>query len=452
MLIVTAVVAGIAYADGSQHHRQLRVAANITPPRPAGRAPGTTAAPTVAKVDEDCGPADGGSTVLIYGTNLTGATAVSFGSTAASTFNVVSATEISAISPAETAGTASVVVTTPGGTSGSGSPAEEFTFGGCEYVANFGSGSVSVLNADLGVVTATIHLPSPSTSHHPDAVALSSNQDVVYVADPAAGAVYPYSTRTGHLQESHDLTTGIEDPTAMAVGVDGTTAYLLVANSADGTIEAFKLSSASGLPTSASPAKIVTAPYVSGVHGLAVVPGKPEAVFASTAGNAVGELDLSTWKLSEVADPGGLLTEPDQVGLSTTGGTAYVTLETGPIVAIDVSTLAIAGEISGSFGKTVLTEVPSAVICPADTTCLETNAGNDTLGTISTASSPGSISSSPDTSPDISGPVALALSGQIVLVADDGDARVGLYDTSTGAFTTALPVGTNPCSLAAMGA
>ena len=59
----------------------------------------------------------GGTTVTITGTNLTGATAVSFGSTKASSIKSVSATTITVVAPPGTRGTVNVTVTTPGGTS-----------------------------------------------------------------------------------------------------------------------------------------------------------------------------------------------------------------------------------------------------------------------------------------------------------------------------------------------
>jgi uncharacterized delta-60 repeat protein len=55
-----------------------------------------------------------GTTVTITGTNFTGASAVSFGGTAAASFNVVSATQITAVVGSGASG--SVSVTTPGGT------------------------------------------------------------------------------------------------------------------------------------------------------------------------------------------------------------------------------------------------------------------------------------------------------------------------------------------------
>jgi len=63
-----------------------------------------------------------GATVTITGTNLTGATAVSFGGTAATSFNVVSDTSITAVVASGTTG--SVSVTTSGGTA----TLAEFTF------------------------------------------------------------------------------------------------------------------------------------------------------------------------------------------------------------------------------------------------------------------------------------------------------------------------------------
>jgi hypothetical protein len=54
--------------------------------------------------------------VVITGTNFTGATAVKFGANNATSYTVNSATQITATSPAGAAGTASVQVTTPGGT------------------------------------------------------------------------------------------------------------------------------------------------------------------------------------------------------------------------------------------------------------------------------------------------------------------------------------------------
>ena len=90
------------------------------PPPPVG-------APTVTGISPSSGPASGGTSVTITGTNLTGATSVDFGTGAATSFAVVSDTKITAISPAGIAGTLDVRVTTPAGTSATGS-ADQFTY------------------------------------------------------------------------------------------------------------------------------------------------------------------------------------------------------------------------------------------------------------------------------------------------------------------------------------
>src|SRR5450830_859453 len=84
------------------------------------------AAPTVSGISPSTGLTAGGAIVTITGSNLTGATAVRFGASNALSFNVASATQITATAPAG-AGTVDVRVTTGGGTSAS-SGADQFTY------------------------------------------------------------------------------------------------------------------------------------------------------------------------------------------------------------------------------------------------------------------------------------------------------------------------------------
>jgi hypothetical protein len=83
--------------------------------------------PTVTAVSPTSGPATGGSSVIVTGTNFTGTTAVSFGGTAASSFTVDSATQITATSPAHAAGTVDVAVTNAAGTN-TNTSADDFTY------------------------------------------------------------------------------------------------------------------------------------------------------------------------------------------------------------------------------------------------------------------------------------------------------------------------------------
>ena len=113
-------------------------------------------APTVTSISPTSGPAGGGTPVTVTGTNFTGATAVHFGSTAASSFTVNSAVSISTTSPAGT-GLVDVTVTTPAGTSAT-SANDQFTYGS----GSSAPGAPTNLAATLGVGQATLSWTAPN--------------------------------------------------------------------------------------------------------------------------------------------------------------------------------------------------------------------------------------------------------------------------------------------------
>ena len=123
----------------------------------------TTPAPTVTGLSPISGTTSGGTTVTITGTHLTGATAVSFGGTAATSVTVNSATEITATTPAHAAGLAEVTVTTPGGgTSATAGTGNDYTYvAPVPTVTEMGptsgttSGGTSVTIAGTGLFGAT---------------------------------------------------------------------------------------------------------------------------------------------------------------------------------------------------------------------------------------------------------------------------------------------------------
>ncbi len=85
-----------------------------------------TLAPTVLNVAPNSGSPAGGNSVTITGMNFQNASAVTFGSTAAVSFTIVSDTEITATVPAGS-GTVDVTVTTPAGTSAI-SPGDQYSY------------------------------------------------------------------------------------------------------------------------------------------------------------------------------------------------------------------------------------------------------------------------------------------------------------------------------------
>ncbi|MBJ7598483.1 MAG: IPT/TIG domain-containing protein [Candidatus Dormibacteraeota bacterium] len=75
------------------------------------------APPSVTSVRPESGPTGGGTAVTVTGTHFTGATAVNFGTLAATGFVVNSPSSLTAVAPAQSASTVDVTVTGPGGTS-----------------------------------------------------------------------------------------------------------------------------------------------------------------------------------------------------------------------------------------------------------------------------------------------------------------------------------------------
>jgi plastocyanin len=73
-------------------------------------------APTITTISPSSGTTLGGTEVIITGTDFTGATSVTFGGEEATDFDIDSATQITAETPAHSAGAVDVVVVTPGGT------------------------------------------------------------------------------------------------------------------------------------------------------------------------------------------------------------------------------------------------------------------------------------------------------------------------------------------------
>ena len=82
--------------------------------------------PTITSIAPSTGPTGGGTSVTITGANLSGATTVKFGPTAA-TVSSNTATQIVAVSPAASAGAVDITVTTSSGTSAT-SAADKYTY------------------------------------------------------------------------------------------------------------------------------------------------------------------------------------------------------------------------------------------------------------------------------------------------------------------------------------
>jgi hypothetical protein len=127
-------------------------------------------APTLTNITPFQGNPAGGTTVIISGSGLTGATSVTFGGDAATSFTVLSDSQIEAVTPGGT-GEVDVVVTTPGG-----SDTLAGGFNGFEYIdltptvtlvtppaGPTSGGSVTILGSNLGSTTGVTFDGTPAT-------------------------------------------------------------------------------------------------------------------------------------------------------------------------------------------------------------------------------------------------------------------------------------------------
>ncbi len=153
----------------------------------------STAVPSVTGVSPSWSLLTGGTSVTISGTNLGSATAVKFGSVAASGFVVDSPAEITALAPAEAAGAVDLTVTTPTGTSAKRA-VDRFTFTpGAPTVSavsptdgiTLGGASVTITGSDFYGVSAVTFGTLAATSFTVD----SPTKITAVTPAEAAGAV-----------------------------------------------------------------------------------------------------------------------------------------------------------------------------------------------------------------------------------------------------------------------
>ena len=144
--------------------------------------------PRVTSVSVTSGPAAGGTSVTVTGTGFTGVTAVTFGATPAPSFTVNGDTSITVVSPAASAGTVDVTVTTPGGTS-SASSTDRFTFIAAPAVSGLGPDSGTVNGGTLVTITGTNFIDVTAVNFGETPAGFTVNDDSSITAvSPAAEA------------------------------------------------------------------------------------------------------------------------------------------------------------------------------------------------------------------------------------------------------------------------
>ena len=193
----------------------------------------TPPAPTVTGVSPTSGSTGGGTPVMLTGTGFTGATAVDFGTKAGTGLVVNSPTSISITSPAESAGTVDITVTTPGGgTSAANPPNDQFTFvtppaptvtgvspasgstGGGTPVMLTGTGFTGATTVDFGTKAGTGLVVNSPTSISITSPAESAGTVDITVTTPGGG--------TSAANPPNDQFTFVTPPAPTVTGVSPT--------------------------------------------------------------------------------------------------------------------------------------------------------------------------------------------------------------------------------------
>jgi hypothetical protein len=219
-------------------------------------------APTVASVSPNSGPGSGGTGVTITGANFSSGATVTFGSSTATSINVVSSTSITAKTPSHAAGSVKIVVTNSDSQSGSlnngysyGNPAPSVSAispntgpaSGGTAVTITGTGFLAGATVSIGGTAATGVNVASSTSitamtavHAAGAVSVVvTNSDAqsstlsngyTYVAAPTVTALTP---GTGPTTGGTGLTitgTGFQSGATVSVGGTAATGLTVVSN------------------------------------------------------------------------------------------------------------------------------------------------------------------------------------------------------------------------------
>lgn len=330
--------------------------------------------PAISAVAPGTGAAAGGTSVAIAGTHFTGATAVRFGGTSATSFTVNSATSITAVSPAGS-GTVDVTVITTGGTSATGA-SDQFTYvqppvagAVSATVAHGSTGNPVTLNlsggaaASVAVASAAAHgtatASGSSMTYTPDAT-YSGSDSFTYTATNIAGTSSP-ATVTVTVSNATVSYTPLAPP-AGTVGI----AYSQSVASASGGTSPYTYALASGsLPAGLALSTTGTlsgTPTAAGTFSFAVT--------ATDSSTGTGPFSATSGTLSLTVAAPGIVVSPSSLtgatigvfssqSISASGGTApyHYTLTAGALPA--GMSLSAGGVVSGvptaggAFGFTV---------------------------------------------------------------------------------------------------
>lgn len=330
----------------------------------------TIAAPAIVSISPISGPTSGGNTVTISGTNLLYTTSVTFGSTPANSFAVLSATQVAAVAPAGTAGATTVSVTNAAGTSGT----LPYTYNGiaAPIVTDVSPDNGPAAGGNTAVISGTSFMNATAVAFGSTAATsftVVSSTVINAVIPPGSGAVSvnvtgPGGTSTGGPTYTYTaaLTPTITGLTPAASGPvsGGNTVTIRGSNLNDATAVTFAGNAASSFTAlSATTINAVTPPGTAGTTPVVVTtPAGASAGFNYTY--------IAAPAPTEVFPTTGVTAGGDSVAITGTGfsGTTSVNFGTTPATSFSV---ADDGDITAVTPAHLAGTVPINITTPGGT-------------------------------------------------------------------------------------
>lgn len=289
------------------------------------------------------------------------------------------------------------------------------------YVADYGSGSVSVVDLGTNAVVATV-----AVGEKPRDVAITPDGRFAYVTNEAGSTVSVIDAASNAVVGTIPLSVGAE-PRGIAISPNGQTAW--VADFGDGTV--------SVIDTATNSVSGAAIPVGEEPDGVAIAPDGSLAFVAQRKGNVAIIGTATRAVVGTVVDAGA----PAQVAIGPHGGRGFVTDSgTNSVTAFNPTNGSVAGApIPGG-------SQPSGIaIGPGGSVAYAAGFGDGTLTPI-------------DTSTDLAGAqiagfngpegVAVNPSGSRGYVANSGGGSVTPFETATNALLAAIPVGGAPSGIA----
>jgi hypothetical protein len=355
-------------------------------------------APTVSSISPNSGSVTGGTAVTIAGTNFVAGTTVSFGGTAATAVTVASSTSITATTPAQGAGSVSVVVTNPDGQSGT--LANGYTYTSINPVPTVtaitpnagpagGGTAVTIAGANL-VAGATVSFGGTAAT----AVTVASSTSIT-ATTPAqgAGAVSVVVTnpdgQSGTLANGYAYTSTNPVPSVTAITPNegpaggGTAVTITGTNFVTGATVSFGGTAATGVTVLSSTSITATTPVHTAEGGVVTV------VVTDNDGQSGTLANGYTYTPTNGGSPGlGLAVASGGSGSATVtaGQTASYTLSIGGAGISGTASLSCTGAPMGATCSVPVSEPLSSTV-PA-TFSVKVTTTSRTLGVLSPVSMP----------------------------------------------------------------